>query len=136
MDDSEIKKILCEASTIAVVGLSPKTDRPSHGVASFLKERGYKIIPVRPGTEELLGEKTYASLSAIPKDITIDIVDIFRRAQEVPPIVREAIERKTKLIWMQEGIINEEAAKEARDAGLNVIMDRCILKEHNRLLSG
>lgn len=134
MDDSKIKKILCEASTIAVVGLSPRTDRPSHGVASFLKKRGYKIIPVRPRIEELLGEKTYASLSEIPNEITIDIVDIFRRAQEVPPIVVEAIERKAKLIWMQEGIINEAAAKEARDAGLDVIMDRCILKEYNRLL--
>lgn len=134
--DDRIKKILCEARNVAVVGLSPKTDRPSHRVASFLKKKGYKIIPVRPGIKEILEENTYPSISEIPKEIIIDIVDIFRRPQEVPPIVEEAIERGAKVIWMQEGIVNEEAAKMAREAGLEVIMDRCMLKEYDRLLQG
>ena len=134
--DDRIKKILCEARNVAVVGLSPKTDRPSHRVASFLKEKGYKIIPVRPGIKEILEENTYPSISEIPKEIIIDIVDIFRRPQEVPPIVEEAIEKGAKVIWMQEGIVNEEAAKMARGAGLEVVMDRCMLKEYDRLLQG
>jgi len=134
--DNRIKKILCEARNVAVVGLSPKTDRPSHRVASFLKEKGYKIIPVRPGIKEILEENTYPSISEIPKEIIIDIVDIFRRPQEVPPIVEEAIETGAKVIWMQEGIVNEEAAKMARGAGLEVVMDRCMLKEYDRLLQG
>jgi predicted CoA-binding protein len=134
MDDNKMKKILCETRNIAVVGLSPKADRPSHGVASFLKEKGYRIIPVRPLIDNVLGEKAYSTLSEIPKEITIDIVDIFRKSQEVLPIVEEAIARGTKVIWMQEGVINDEAAALAEKAGLDVVMDLCILKEYNRLL--
>jgi len=133
MSDEEIKEILRESNNIAVVGLSPKIDRPSFRVASYLKAQGYKIIPVRPGIEEVIGEKAYASLSDIPSEIEIDVVDIFRRSEEVLPIVEEAIKRKAKTVWMQEGIINEEAAEKAKAAGLRVVMDRCMLKEHQRL---
>ena len=101
---------------------------------SILKEKGYRIIPVRPWIDNVLGEKAYSSLSEIPKEITIDIVDIFRKSQEVLPIVKEAIARGTKVIWMQEGVINDEAAALAEKAGLDVVMDLCILKEYNRLL--
>jgi len=136
MDDKKIEKILKEARVIAVVGLSPQADRPSNRVASFLKERGYRIIPVRPGIEDVLGEKAYASISEIPPEISIDVVDIFRRSEDVPPIVDEAIKRGARVIWMQEGIRNEEAAKKATEEGIDVVMDRCMLKECKRLLGG
>lgn len=134
MDDSKIEKILRGSRVVAVVGLSPKAERPSNRVASFLKERGYSIIPVNPGIDDVLGEKAYGSLSKIPQEISIDVVDIFRRSEDVMPIVEEAIERGARVIWMQEGIRNEEAAKMAEDAGLEVVMDRCMLKEYRRLL--
>ncbi|NIO03136.1 MAG: CoA-binding protein [Proteobacteria bacterium] len=133
MIDEEIKDVLRESKNIAVVGLSPKQDRPSFRVASYLKAKGYKIIPVRPGMEEVLGEKAYPRLTDIPSEIEIDVVDIFRRSEEVLPVVEEAIARKAKTVWMQEGIINEEAARKAEAAGLKVVMDRCMLKEHQRL---
>lgn len=133
MTDQEIKDVLREAKNIAVVGLSPKEDRPSFRVASYLKAQGYRILPVRPGVDEILAEKAYFRLSDIPSEIEIDVVDIFRRSDEVLPIVEEAIMRKAKTIWMQEGVINEEAAQKAEAAGLKVVMDRCMLKEHRRL---
>ena len=133
MTDQEIRDTLKESRNIAVVGLSPKESRPSFRVASYLKAQGYRIIPVRPGVDEILGEKAYPSLSDIPPDIQIDVVDIFRRPEEVPPIVEEAIMRKAKTVWMQEGIVNEEAAQQAEEAGLRVVMDRCMLKEHQYL---
>ncbi len=107
--------------TIAVVGLSPNPERPSHGVAKYLKEQGYRIIPVNPNAIEVLGEKCYPNLSAIPE--AVDTVEIFRRSEEVPPIVDEAIKIKARAIWMQDGVTHEEAAKKARDAGLLVVMD-------------
>jgi predicted CoA-binding protein len=134
MKDEELKKTLCEGKTVAVVGISPKADRPSYIVASYLKSKGYRMIPVRPDEEEVLGEKVYHHLMEIPKEIQIDVVDIFRRSEDVPPIVEEAIQRGAKVIWMQEGVIHEEAAAKAEKAGLEVVMDRCMKKEHQRLL--
>lgn len=131
--DERIKKILKDCKNIAVVGLSPKEDRPSHVVAKYLKSQGYRIIPVNPNADEVLGEKCYPDLSSIP--YLIDVVDIFRRSEDVPPIVDEAIKIKAKVIWMQEGIINKEAADRARQKSIEVIMDRCMLKEHKRLIA-
>lgn len=129
MDD--IEKIVRESKTIAVVGLSPNPQRPSHDVARYLQQQGYRIIPVNPNISQVLGEKSYSDLSSIPEHI--DVVDIFRRSEEVPPIVEEAIKVKAGAIWMQEGVIHEGAAEKARRAGLRVVMDKCLLKEHRRL---
>ncbi len=119
--------------TIAVVGISDDPERPSHFVASFLDSRGYKIIPVNPKLTEWEGKKCYPDLLSIPEKV--DVVDIFRRSETVPPIVDEAIKIKAKVVWMQEGIVNEEAAAKARDAGIEVVMDRCMKKEYQRLKS-
>ena len=126
-----IEDILKNSRTVAVVGLSGNPDRPSHGVAEYLKENGYRIIPVNPKEKEILGEKSYPDLASIP--VPVDVVDIFRRSEDVPPIVREAIRTGAKAVWMQEGVINEEAAAEAGKAGLKVVMNKCMFKEHNRL---
>jgi len=126
-----IAEMLKTSRTIAVVGLSPKRYRPSYGVSEYMKRAGYKIIPVNPGHTELLGETCYPDLDAVPD--AIDIVDIFRRSEYVPEIVEAAIRKGAKAIWMQEGVVHEEAAERARAAGLSVVMDRCILKEHRRL---
>ena len=133
MKQEEIRNILSSCKTVAVVGISPKPDRPSYLVAAYLQSKGYRIIPVRPDGEEILGEKVYHSLTEIPREIEIDVVDIFRKPEDVPPVVEEAIERRAKVIWMQEGIANPEAASIAEKAGLQVVMDRCIKKEHQRL---
>ena len=117
--------------TIAVVGISDDPERPSHFVASFLESHGYKIIPVNPKLTEWEGKKCYPDLLSIPEKV--DVVDIFRRSEAVPPIVDEAIKIKAKAVWMQEGIVNEEAAAKARDAGIEVVMDRCMKKEYIRL---
>ena len=109
MKDEEIKETLRTCKTVAVVGISPKEDRPSYMVASYLKSKGYRIIPVRPDGDEILGEKVYHSLTEIPREIEIDVVDIFRKSEDVPPVVEEAIHRGAKVVWMQEGIINQEA---------------------------
>lgn len=126
------EQILNSSRVVAVVGLSPKPDRPSYGVASYLKQRGYKIIPVNPGAEEILGAPCYPDLSSIPEPI--DVVDIFRRSEDVPAIVEEAIKIGAKAVWMQEGVRSEEAAARARGAGLLVVMDKCMLKEHKKLV--
>ncbi|PYT27256.1 MAG: CoA-binding protein [Acidobacteria bacterium] len=127
----DIAALLGSARIIAVVGLSSKRYRPSHGVAEYMKHAGYRIIPVNPHETEVLGEKSYAKLEDIPEHI--DIVDIFRRSEYVPELVDAAIRIGAKAIWMQEGVVHEAAAEKARAAGLEVIMDRCILKEHGRL---
>lgn len=127
------EEILNFSQVIAVVGLSPKPDRPSYNVASYLKENGYKIIPVNPEVGEILGEICYPDLSSIAEPV--DIVDIFRRSEKVPAIVEEAIKIGAKAVWMQEGVINEPAAARAGEAGLLVVMDRCMLKEHRKLQS-
>lgn len=125
------EKILNSNHVVAIVGLSPKTERPSHRVASYLKEQGYRIIPVNPGAQEILGEVCYPDLISISEPI--DIVDIFRSSEEVPAIVEEAIGRGAKVIWMQEGVINENAAEMAKKAGLLVVMDKCMKKTHQSL---
>jgi len=134
MKDEELKDVLSTCKTVAVVGISPKEDRPSYIVASYLKMEGYRIIPVRPDGDYILGEKVYPNLIEIPKEIEVDIVDIFRRSEDVPLIVEEAIQRRAKVIWMQEGVIHKEAGAEAEKAGIKVVMDRCMKKEHQRLL--
>jgi len=116
---------------VAVVGLSPDSSRPSFRVANYLKQQGYTIIPVNPSAAEIMGEKCYPDLLTI--EGKVDIVDIFRRSESVGPIVEQAIIVGAKAVWMQEGIVNEEAAKSAKEAGLNVVMDKCMLKEHVKL---
>ncbi len=133
-DIKTLRRILNDYKTIAVVGLSDKWHRPSYFAAKYLHEHGYRIIPVNPGPKEILGEKCYASLLDIPEKV--DVVDIFRKAEDVPPIVEDAIKIGAKVVWMQLGIINEEAAKRAREAGLEVVMDRCVKIEHGRLFGG
>jgi predicted CoA-binding protein len=125
------EKILKSSRAVAVVGLSSKPERPSHKVASYLKEQGYKIIPVNPSEKEILGETCYPDLASVPE--SIDVVDIFRPSNKVLPIVEEAIRIGAKAVWMQEGVINEEAAARAREAGLMVVMDKCMFKEHQKL---
>ena len=134
MRDEELKDALSHCKTVAVVGISPKEDRPSYIVASYLKSKGFRVIPVRPDGEEILEEKVYHRLSEIPKEIGVDVVDIFRRSEDVPPIVEEAIQRGVKVVWMQEGVIHKEAGEKAEKAGLKVVMDHCMKKEHQRLL--
>ena len=134
MKDEELKEIFKNCKTVAVVGISSKEDRPSYRVASYLQSKGYRIIPIRPDGDTILDEKVYPHLMEIPKEIEIDVVDIFRKSEEVPPIVEEAIRRGTKIVWMQEGVIHQEAAEKAQNAGLKVVMDRCIKKEHEKFL--
>ena len=129
MDD--IEKIIRESKNIAVVGISNKLGRPSLTVASYLKGQGYRIIPVNPTIQDVNGEKCYPDLTSIPEKV--DVVDIFRKPADVLPVVEEAVRIGAKVVWMQEGIVNEEAARRARDAGLLVVMDKCMLKEHSRL---
>ena len=128
---NEIADLLRTSRVIAVVGLSSNPLRPSHGVAGYMQEHGYHIVPVNPQETEVLGEKAYPSLDDVPGKI--DIVNIFRRSEFVPPIVEDAIRLGARAVWMQEGVIHEQAAASARAAGLIVVMDRCILKEHLRL---
>lgn len=123
-----VSDLLKRAKTIAVVGLSDSPLRPSHGVSAYMQTHGYRIIPVNPQVDEVLGEQAYASLLDVPEKI--DIVNIFRRSEFVGEVVDQAIRLKVPAIWMQEDVINEEAAEKARKAGIFVIMDRCILKEH------
>lgn len=129
----EIGELLKRTKTIAVVGLSDSPLRPSHGVSAYMQTQGYRIIPVNPTIRGALGEKAVASLVDIGE--AIDIVDVFRRSEFVPEIVEEAIRLKVPAIWLQEGVIHEQAADKARKAGIFVVMDRCILKEHRRRFS-
>jgi len=130
----EIAHLLENARTIAVVGLSSNKMRPSHGVAEYLQRAGYKIIPVNPNEAEVLGERAVARLEDIREKV--DIVDIFRRSEFVPEVVESAIAIGAKAVWMQEGVIHEAAAQRARAAGLQVVMDMCMLKEHARRFRG
>jgi uncharacterized protein len=123
-----IGDLLKKAKTIAVVGLSNKPLRPSHGVSLYMQQQGYRIIPVNPNLQTVLGEKAYPSLRDVPEKI--DLVNIFRRPEFVPEIVEQAIALRTPAIWMQEDVIHEPSAEKARQAGIFVVMDRCILKEH------
>ena len=130
-DRSEAEMQLRESKTIAVVGMSPRPDRPSHYVAKYLMEQGYKIFPVNPVVDEVLGLKCYPDIVSIPEDI--DMVDIFRRSSQVPPVVDDAIAAGARFIWMQDGVEHEGAAAKARTAGLSVVMDDCTLREHSRI---
>ena len=127
-----IADVLKRARTIAVVGLSDNPLRPSFGVSAYMQSQGYRIIPVNPGETEILGEKCYARLEDIP--VPVDIVDIFRRSELVAPVVESAIRIGAAAVWMQEGVVDQVAARKAKAAGLAVVIDRCILKEHQRYL--
>jgi len=134
MDDPAA--LLRDITTIAVVGCSPKPERPSHQVARYLMDHGYRVVPVNPGQRQLLGLPCYPSVAAIPAEIEVELVDIFRRSESVGPIVEEAIVRGVKGVWMQEGVVNEPAAAQARAAGITVVMDRCTKKVHAAEVAG
>jgi len=131
--DAELREVLGTARTIAVVGLSDKPDRDSNEVARYLQSQGYRIVPVNPMLAEVLGEKSYPSLTAIPPEVKVDIVDVFRRSDQVPPIVDEAIARGDRVVWMQLGVEHPAAAAKARSAGLTVFENLCIMVQHRRL---
>ncbi len=139
VSDAQLLPLLRQARTIAVVGLSPKPDRPSYRVAAYLQQVGYRIIPVRPGLGTILGEPCFASLEAIPQEITIDIVDVFRQSEETPPVAASAVQVMAsragsgRLFWLQSGIINDAALALARNGGLTALQDRCLMIEHRRL---
>jgi predicted CoA-binding protein len=131
-DDDEIRRLLEHVRRIAVVGLSPKPHRDSHRVARYLFERGYEIIPVYPREEEILGQKVYRRLQDIPG--AVDLVDVFRRSEELPGTIDDALSKGAGALWLQLGCIDEEGAGRAREAGLSVVMDRCLMVDHARLL--
>ena len=130
--DKEMKEILLSAKTVASVGLSSNQEKESYWIAAYLKEQGYRIIPVNPTATEILGEKAYPDLSSVPEKV--DVVQVFRKPEDGPPVVEEAIKIGAKVVWMQEGISHEESAKKAREAGLQVIMDACMRATHRRLI--
>ncbi len=140
MSQKTINEILSKYKTVAVVGLSREPEKESYMVAAYLKEHGFRIVPVNPFADEILGEKSYKSLLDLPAEIQkqIEVVDIFRRPEDVPPIVEQAVKLKKEngkpcAVWMQVGIVNEKAAEMARKAGLAVVMDKCMMVEHRRL---
>ena len=130
--DKEMKEILLSIKTIASVGVSSNPEKESYAVVAYLKDQGYRVIPVNPTAAEVFGEKAYPSLSDIPDKV--DVVQVFRKPEDVPPVVEEAIKIGAKVVWMQAGIVNEEAAKKAREAGLQVVMDACMRATHRRLI--
>jgi predicted CoA-binding protein len=131
--DEELRSILGEARTIAVVGLSARPERDSHSVAAFLQSKGYRIVPVNPREAEVLGERSYPSLLDVPADVAIDVVDVFRRAEFTPEIAHHAVQRGAKVLWLQDQIVNDEARRIGEDAGMTVIMGVCIRRESRRL---
>lgn len=131
--DQEMREVLTQYRKIAVVGLSPKPNRPSHGVTAYMMRQGYEIVGVRPAQKEILGRPCYDSLEAVPGEL--EIVDVFRAPEHVPEVVDQAIARGAKVLWLQEGVTHPEAEEKARKAGLVVVSDRCILKDHARLCS-
>ena len=130
--DQMMKDILLSARTIASVGLSSNQEKESYWIVLYLKEQGYRIIPVNPTADEILGEKSYPDLESVPEKI--DVVQVFRKPEDVPPVVDDAIKVGAKVVWMQEGIVNEDAAQKAREAGLQVVMDACMRATHRRLI--
>ena len=134
-EERELRSLLGEAEVVAVVGISSKPWRPSHEVASYLQQHGYRIVPVNPNEEEVLGEQVYASLLDIPKKVHVDVVDVFRRAEHTPDVARDAVAIGARLLWLQEGIVSEEAARIAAEGGLEVIMGVCIMKVRERLMA-
>jgi hypothetical protein len=131
--DATLRSIFDEAKTIAVVGLSSKSERDSYGVARYLQRHGYRVVPVNPNETEVLGEKAYPSLLDVPTDVAIDIVDVFRRAEATPPIAEQAVSASAKVLWLQEGIVNEDARRIAEDGGLTVVMGLCIRTTREQL---
>ncbi len=131
--DNDLRDLITSARTIAVVGLSPKEHRDSHRVAAYMQQQGFRIIPVNPNATEVLGEKAYPSLRDVPEPV--DIVDVFRRAEYVDDVAQQAVEIGAGAIWMQMGVVNESAAETADQAGLKVVMDRCLMVDHGRLTS-
>jgi hypothetical protein len=131
-DPEAIRRVLLGARTVAVVGCSPKPDRDSHRIARYLIEKGYEVVPVNPGAGEILGRKCYPDLKSVPGKV--DIVDVFRAAEHVPPIAEEAVAAGADCLWLQSGIVHEEAARRASDAGLYVVQDRCIATLHRMLV--
>ncbi|HEY3315353.1 MAG TPA: CoA-binding protein [Bacillota bacterium] len=130
-NDEQLRRAMTETKTIAVIGLSPDSAKPSHFVPAYMQSKGYRIIPVNPTVDSVLGEKAYASLADVPEKV--DMVDVFRRAEKTPPIVDEAAKIGAKLVWLQEGIASDEAAAKAEAHGLGIVMDKCLMKEHKRL---
>ena len=128
-----LRELLARARTIAVVGLSDDATRPAYGVAQYMQQHGYRILPVHPTAQSVLGEKVYRTLTQAAGEHTIDIVDVFRRPDAVPAIVEEVLALHLPALWLQETVVHEQAAERARRAGVLVVMDRCILKEHRRL---
>ena len=133
-DIRTLRRVLKENQTVAMVGLSANWYRPSYFAAKYLQEHGYKVIPVTPAYEEVLGEKCYPSLEEVP--VAVDVVDCFRRAEEIPGLAEQAVKIGAKVLWMQLGIVNDSAAAIAREGGLEVVMDRCMKIEHGRLFGG
>jgi predicted CoA-binding protein len=133
MTHDALRELLREVRTIAVVGLSPKRDRPSHGVARYLQGAGYKIVPINPGHEELLGERSYPTLAAAARDHAIDVVDVFRRSELAGAVVDEAIALRPRLIWLQQGVVDTAAAARAEAAGIPIEMDSCLAVQHRIL---
>ena len=131
-DDRALKAILATSRTVASVGVSSNNEKPSFWVFQYLARQGYHMIPVNPTATEILGRQVYADLAAIPE--TVDVVQVFRKPEDVPPVVEAAIQIGAKVVWMQEGIVNEPAARMAEAAGLTVVMDRCMMKVHQRLI--
>jgi hypothetical protein len=131
--DATLRSILNQARTVAVVGLSSKPHRDSYGVARYLQHRGYRIVPVNPNETEVLGENVYPSLLDVPTDVSIDIVDVFRKAEETPPVAEQAVSAGARVLWLQEGIVNDEARRIAEDGGLTVVMGLCIRTTKARL---
>ena len=131
--DAELRSILGDARTIAVVGLSSKPHRDSYQVADYLRRKGYRIIPVNPNESEVLGERAYPSLLDVPADVRIDVVDVFRRAEETPPIAEQAVRVGARVLWLQDAIVNEEARRIAEAGGLSVVMGVCIRRTRKRL---
>ncbi len=132
-EDRELRALLGDAHTIAVVGLSSKPDRPSNSVAAYLQDHGYRIVPVNPNEAEVLGERAYPSLRDLPEDMHVDVVDVFRRAEETPDVARDAVAIGARVLWLQAGIVNDDAYRIASDAGLEVIMGVCIRSTIKRL---
>ena len=134
MTNDALRALLREARTVAVVGLSPKPERPSHGVARYLQRAGYRIVPVNPGHDEILGERSYRTLADAARDHAIDIVDVFRRSEHAGAVVDEAIAIRPKLVWLQLGVVDEAARARAESAGIAIVMDRCLAIDHRQLL--
>ena len=131
--DDELRSILGAARVIAIVGLSSKPDRDSHSVASYLQGKGYRIIPVNPNESSVLGEPAYASLRDVPADIDIDVVDVFRRAEDTPAVAADAVARGARVLWLQDGIVNDDARRIAEGEGMTVVMGVCIRRTDQRL---